>query len=100
MNTPQSADAPVHSITFRKTLMIVFAALFLAGFVSVLLQSKGFIDVERFGIPENYFYILGFAVAFGGLIPIFIVWRCPGCSAYLGKEASPSECRSCGAKFR
>jgi hypothetical protein len=99
MNTSKSSDTPVYSITVRKTLMIVFAALCFAGFVPVLLQYKGLIDVESIGIPENYFYIGGFAAALGGMIPIFIVWRCPGCGAYLGREASPTTCRSCGARF-
>jgi hypothetical protein len=100
MNTPQSSDAPVYSIAVRKTLMIVFAVLCFTGFVPVLLQYKGLIYAESFGIPENYFYIGGFGLAIGGLIPIFIVWRCPGCGAYLGREGSPSICRSCGARFR
>lgn len=80
--------------------MIAFGGLFLAGFIPVLLQYKGLIDVENFGIPENYLSIGGFAATFLGLIAIFVVWRCPGCGTYLGRNGNPAQCPSCGAKFR
>ena len=80
--------------------MFAFAVLLFAGFVPVLLQHKGLIDVEGFGVPEIYLYVGGFAASFIGLISICVIWRCPGCRAYLGKEGSPSQCPGCGAKFR
>jgi hypothetical protein len=99
MNAPPSPDAPVHSIAIRKTLMIVFAVLLLVGFIPVLLQYKGLIDAENFGVPESYLYVGGFAASFSGLIAIFVVWRCPRCGAYLGREGNPPQCHRCGAKF-
>ena len=83
-----------------KALMIAFGVLLIAGFIPVLLQYKGLIDAQSFGVPENYLYVGGFAAAFLGLIAIFVVWRCPGCGAYLGKKGNPAQCPSCGAEFR
>jgi len=100
MTTQQSQDVPVYSLTLRKILMVAFAVPLVAGFVLVLLQYKGLVNVEDFGIPKNSAYVGGFAASFIGLISIFVVWRCPGCRTYLGKEPNPSNCSGCGAKFR
>ena len=99
MNPRLPPDTPVHSLAFRKLLMIAAGVVFFAGFVPVVLHYKGLIDVEAFGVPETYLYAGGFAACFVGLISVFVVWRCPGCGAYLGKEGSPSQCPKCGAKF-
>jgi len=100
MTTQPPQDAPVYSLAHRKTAMIGFGVPLVAGIALVLLQYKGLINVEHFGLHENYAYVGGLAAAFVGLISIFVVWRCPCCWAYLGKEGNPSQCPGCGAKFR
>jgi hypothetical protein len=70
MKIPPSPDAPVHSIALRKTLVIAFAALLLVGFIPVLLQYKGLIDVENFGVHQSYRYVGGFAASLIGLIAL------------------------------
>jgi rubrerythrin len=79
--------------------MVAFGAVLFAGFIPVVLHYQGLIDAESFGIPENYLYVGGLTASVVGLIAIFIVWRCPACNAYLGKEGSPSRCPKCGVKF-
>ena len=68
-------------------------------FTAILLQYKGFVDVADYGLPENYLYIGGFALIFFAVLPILVVWRCPGCGAYLGRELSPARCPSCKGRF-
>ena len=63
-------------------------------------DHKGFIDIEEFGIPENYLYYGGLGVILLGIIPAFFIRRCPGCGAYLGRKANPVRCNSCEAEFR
>ena len=99
MNPPQSTDPSVHSIAFRKALMVACGVVLFAGFIPVVLHYKGLIDVESFGVPESYLYVGGLGASVVGLISIFIVWRCPACGSYLGKEGSPTRCPKCGVKF-
>ena len=80
--------------------MVACGALFFAGFLPVVSQYKGLIDIEAFGVPENYLYVAGFAATFLGLALIFLEWRCPGCGAYLGRSFSPEQCPRCGANLR
>ena len=99
MHTP-SPDDPAYSLGWR-----VVAKTLLAGIVTVILalmflEYQGLIDVARFGISEDLLLVGGLAViAVSGLL-IFLVWRCPGCQAYLGKSFSPERCPRCGAGFR
>jgi hypothetical protein len=96
----RSPDGPSeYSLGIRKALMIACAVPAIAAFAAVLIHHKGLINVEEFGVPENYLYIGGLGLFLLAFIPLFIVWRCPGCGAYLGREASPTTCRSCGARF-
>jgi hypothetical protein len=98
MNRPPD-DAPVYPLGLRKALMIACAVPAITAFVAVLVHHKGLVDVEQFGIPENYLYISGLSVFLVALVTLLVVWRCPGCGAYLGREASPTSCRRCGARF-
>ena len=99
MNRPPD-DAPVYPLGLRKALMIACAVPAIAAFVAVLVHHKGLVDVEQFGIPENYLYIGGLSVFLVALVALLVVWRCPGCGAYLGRDANPPGCPKCGAKFR
>ena len=100
MTTQRPEAEPTHSLAVRKAFMCLFAVPVLAAFVVLLLQHKGFIDVAEFGLPVDRLLYGSLAAAVVGLGGIFAVWRCPGCSAYLGKEASPASCPGCGARFR
>ena len=92
-------DTSRYSLTIRRRAMIGCAVLFIGGLVVFLLQWKGLIDVEEFGYSEKYLYIGALGVMFVGLIATFIIRRCPGCSAYLGRDGNPSRCQKCGAIF-
>jgi hypothetical protein len=96
---PPSDDA-VHSIATRKVVVMALVVPVVVAFTALLLQYKGFIDVSEFGLAENYLYIGAFGVIFLALIPMLVVWRCPGCRAYLGRDINPARCPSCGARFR
>jgi hypothetical protein len=97
MATPP--DPPVYSLAVRKTVMFALAAPLIAVFLVMILHHKAFINIEDYGIPENYLYFGGLGLILVGAIPIFVVWRCPGCGKYLGRNASPSNCPGCGAQF-
>jgi hypothetical protein len=79
--------------------MIACAVLAITAFVAVLVHHKGLVDVEQFGLPESYLYIGGLSVFLMALVALLVVWRCPGCGSYLGREANPATCRNCGARF-
>jgi len=72
----------------------------ITAFVAVLVHHKGLVDVEQFGIPENYLYIGGLGLFLVALLLLLIVWRCPGCGAYLGRDFNPPGCPKCRATFR
>jgi hypothetical protein len=99
MNRPPD-DSPVYPLGLRKALMIACAVPAITSFVAVLVHHKGLVDVEQFGLPESYLYIGGLGLFLVALVALLVVWRCPGCGAYLGREASPTTCRRCGARFR
>ena len=90
---------PEYPLGLRKALMIACAVPAITAFVAVLIHHKGLVDVEQFGIPESYLYIGGLGLFLVALLLLLVVWRCPGCGTYLGREASPTTCRSCGARF-
>ena len=98
MNRPPD-DSPVYPLGLRKALMITCAVPAITAFVAVLVHHKGLVDVGKFGIPENYLYIGGLSVFLVALVALLVVWRCPGCGSYLGREANPATCRKCGARF-
>src|SRR5262245_23861575 len=98
MNRPPD-DSPVYPLALRKALMIVCAVPAITAFVAVLVHHKGLVDVGQLGLSESYLYIGGLSVFLVALVALLVVWRCPGCGAYLGREASPTTCRSCGARF-
>jgi rubrerythrin len=100
MSTQPPSDAPVHSLAARKILVVVLGIPAAAAFTALLLQYKGLVDVEAFGLPENYLYVAAFAVIVLAIVAIVIIWRCPGCRTYLGREFNPARCPSCGAQFR
>jgi rubrerythrin len=79
--------------------MMCLGGVCLAGFVVLFLHYKGLINVEAFGLPESYLYYGGLPALFVLLGAIFIVWRCPGCGSYLGRDANPSHCPRCGVRF-
>ena len=93
-------DDPIHSLATRKALVIVLAVPIIAAFTAILLEYKGFIDVEEFGLPENYLFIGGFAVIVLAVLPLLLIWRCPACRAYLGRELHLARCPACGARFQ
>jgi hypothetical protein len=96
----QKSEAPFYSLAVRKAAMISLAAPLVAVFAVMLLHHKGIFDIEAFGLPENYLYYGGFAVLLVGVVVIVVVWRCPGCGSYLGKNTSPARCAHCGARFQ
>jgi hypothetical protein len=100
MNYPDPEDAPVRPLALRKALMVAFACVALAGFVPLLLLYNGLIDAEGLGVPESFLYAGSIGATVLGLIMIFVVWRCPGCGAYLGRDFKPPTCAACGTRFR
>ncbi len=100
MDTPPPSAGPVHSLRSRKIVVVALGVPVVVAFTALLLQYRGLINVEGFGLPENYLYIGAFAVILLGIIPVFVVWRCPACRAYLGREINPARCPACGANFR
>jgi hypothetical protein len=92
-------DSPVYPLGLRKVLMIACAVPAITAFVAVLIHHKGLVDVEQFGLPASYLYIGGLSVFLVALVAFLVVWRCQGCGSYLGREASPTTCRKCGARF-
>ena len=99
MNRPPD-DAPDYPLGHRKALMIAGAVPAITAFVAVLVHHKGLVDVEQFGIPETYLYLGGLGLFLVALVALLVVWRCPGCGAYLGRDANPPGCPKCGATFR
>jgi hypothetical protein len=95
MTTP-----PEFSITARKMTRIALLAVMVPIFLVMALHHKAFINVEEFGIPENYLYYGGLALVLVGVAVNFAIWRCPGCQTYLGNKAVPTSCIACGAEFR
>src|SRR5436190_2171291 len=93
-------DGPVYSLSIRKALRVIVLVPLLAVFLVVLLHHKALINIEAFGIPENYAYFGFLGAALLAFLTAYFIWRCPGCGAYLGKKPSPERCDSCGAKFR
>ena len=100
MRSPWSADGPVYSLSVRKALRLVVMVPIFVIFIVMLLHHKAFINIEDFGIPENYLYYGGLGLILLAIVPAIFIWRCPGCGAYLGKKANPERCNSCGAEFR
>jgi hypothetical protein len=97
--TPSAPDPPVYSLTVRRIAVIILAAPLIAVFFVMILHRKAHINIEEYGISENWLYYGGLAVVLIGVIPIFAIWRCPGCGKYLGKKAKPPPCTRCGARF-
>ena len=93
-------DSPVYPLGLRKALMIACAVPAITAFVVVLIHHKGMVDFEQFGLPESYLYIGGLGLFLVALVALLLVWRCPGCGAYLGRDANPTGCLKCGATFR
>jgi hypothetical protein len=100
MKHPTPADTPAYPLGLRKAIMVACAVPLITALVVILLHHKGLVDVEVIGLPERYLYLGGFAVILACAVPLAIVWRCPGCRAYLGRNASPASCPTCGARFR
>jgi hypothetical protein len=101
MNIPPPPDGPVYSLKIRKAIRLVVMIPILVVLIIMILHHKGFINLEEIlGIPENYLYFGFLGVALLGIPAALLVWRCPGCGAWLGKKANPVCCNSCGAEFR
>lgn len=92
-------DAPAYRLGARKALMFACAVPTIALFGAMFMQLKGLIDVTQFGLAERYLYIGGLSVFLVALVARLVMWRCPGCGSYLGREANPATCRKCGARF-
>ncbi len=99
MNRPTD-DIPVYPLGRRKAVMIAYAVPFIAALTAILIHHKGLVNVEDFGLPEEYLYAVGFAVMVAAFVVLLFAWRCPRCRSYLGREASPASCPKCGALFR
>jgi hypothetical protein len=100
MDTPPP-DPPVYSLSVRKALRLVVMIPLLTILILMVLHHKAIINLEEIlGIPENYLYIGFVALAVASIVPAFLIWKCPGCGAYLGRQANPTRCASCGAEFR
>jgi ABC-type nickel/cobalt efflux system permease component RcnA len=100
MNYPDHEEAPVRSLALRRALMVAFLCLLLAGFVPMLLLYQGLINAEALSVSDSFLYVGSIGASIVGLIMIFVVWRCPGCGAYLGKHFTPPMCAACGTRFR
>ena len=66
----------------------------------MLLLYNGLINAEALGVSDSFLYGGSIGASIVGLIMIFVVWRCPGCGAYLGKYFKPPTCAACGTRFR
>ena len=84
----------------RKIVVVVCAIPAIAAFTAILLNYKGLIDVADFGLPDAPFYIGAFVTCVVAILPILLIWRCPACRTYLGREFDPERCPVCGARFR
>ena len=101
IKTPPSSDLPVYSLAVRKALRLVVLIPIFAILVVMLLHHKAVVNLEEIlGVPENYLYFGFLGLSLLAIVPAFFIWKCPGCGAYLGKQANPTRCRSCGAEFR
>ena len=100
MTSEPQPSRPIYSLAFRKGLRVLVLIPVLAIVIVLLLHHKAFINIEDFGIPENYLYYGGLGLVVLAALSAFLIWRCPGCGAHLGKQANPERCNSCGAEFR
>jgi hypothetical protein len=99
MLTPQPQDLPVHSLTLRKVELVICGILIIVPLMITALHHRAYINIEQFGLPENYLYYGSFGLIIIGGVLLRIFWRCPECGAPLGKEFSPAQCPACSAKF-
>jgi hypothetical protein len=58
-----------------------------------------FPDLNFLPVSDQVFVGTCLAVSIAGLVTYFIVWRCPECKSYLGKESCPGHCPHCGVRF-
>jgi hypothetical protein len=91
--------AIIRSVQLRKVGVIVLGVPACILFIVLVLQYKGLIEVENHGITESTFFIVGFGLVFLLLGLVFLVWRCPACRGYLGKEFNHSACPHCQVPF-
>jgi hypothetical protein len=99
MTTP--SDPPFYSLSIRKALRLIVLIPIFAMLIVMILHHKAIINLEEIlGIPENYLYFGFLAAVLLGVPAALLIWRCPGCGAWLGKKANPARCDSCGVEFR
>jgi hypothetical protein len=96
-------EAPDNSepiaLGWRKVVLWVFAAPAIGAFLVVLLVWK-FPALNVLQIPEAILFGVGSAVFVSCLVAVLVLWRCPRCRAYLGRESNPDRCPRCGVNFR
>jgi hypothetical protein len=77
---------------------LVAAVVAVSALLLVLLGASDR-KAEFLGLAGEDWGQLGFAIVVGVVIFSFINYRCPACSAYLGRGLKPSYCRRCGARL-
>ncbi len=100
MTVRQPPGATEYSLAVRKACVIVLAIPLCAVFLVMVLHHKAWINIEDYGIPENFLYYGGLGIILVGFLPIFAIWRCPACRSYLGRGVSPDSCPKCGVRFK
>lgn len=73
--------------------------------IPLVLAVIGMVSVEDMngslaGIPVSVISSICIGVVFAGVIFSLFNWKCPACSAYLGKGFSPKFCRKCGSQLQ
>jgi hypothetical protein len=90
--------AKVVSLRARKLILWSLLPPLLVGLVGAILVWK-FPGLNPSEIPDTTLVWSGLALAGVCLVAVFLVWRCPECRGYLGREGNPERCPHCGVRF-
>ena len=95
----QKNEKIIRSFKKKKKLQtVIFIAVFTVAFFAIWYSNNrdSFPD-EMVRMAITYSIC---AVAIGGLILSYVIWRCPACGSYLGRAPGIIKCRKCGVKLR